>query len=67
MRLLKWNREKRRLEDVDVLDAKRITLAEVMQNGVVEQRVFGRGQRPLKRLTALRFVSGSSSSGPTPT
>ena len=48
MRLLKWNRKKRRLEDVDVLDAKRITLAEVMQNGVVEQRVLGRGQRPLK-------------------
>ena len=43
MRLLKWNRKKRRLDDVDVLDAKRITLVEVMQNGVVEQRVLGWG------------------------
>ena len=45
MRLLKWNRKKQRLDDVDVLDAKRITLAEVIQNGVVQQIVLGRGQR----------------------
>ena len=48
MRLSIWNKKKRRLEDVDVLDAKRITLAEVMQNGVVKQIVLGLGQRPLK-------------------
>ena len=47
MRLLKWNRKKRRLEDVDVLNAKRITLAEVMRNGAVEQRVLGLGQRDI--------------------
>ena len=48
MRLSIWNRKKRRLEDVAVLDARRITLAEVIQNGVVKQRVLGLGQRPLK-------------------
>ena len=45
MRLSKWNKKKRRLEGVAVLDAKRITLAEVIQNGVVTQRELGLGQR----------------------
>ena len=43
MRLSIWNRKKRRFEDVAVLDAKRITLAEVLQNGFVEHIVLGLG------------------------
>ena len=46
MRLSRWNTKKRRLEDVAVLDAKCITLAEVMQNGVVKQIALGLAQRP---------------------
>ena len=48
MRLSIWDRKKQRLEGVAVLDAKRITLAEVMQNGAVNRIVLGLGQRPLK-------------------
>ena len=48
MRLSIWDRKKQRLEGVALLDAKRITLAEVMQNGAVNRIVLGLGQRPLK-------------------
>lgn len=46
MRLSRWNPRTRRAEDVAVLDAQNITLAEVMENGIVKRIEAGLARRP---------------------
>lgn len=58
--LSKWNRLRRKLEEIEAMDARSVTLAEISKNGQVTNIVLGSGQaRPKPDSTSKVANKGS--------